>query len=991
MLPKSGWEHWQVSGSEETLSAILEKVDDLQIEAWATDHEDQIKPLVDDILAGLALWSYCVDIISRLASSCILRDAFLRAEPDLLPQVIDKAIEHFDGNQQYLVAAISILRHPLPQDVSLPATSQTLLAKIAEKGATKANVKTLTVLDDLLNGACRVLIKCFPAATLRRFEEIVFQILRDASDIDQQSLGLVCLSIMKSLLAGATISNAVQAFFNGQKAHKTLQLVVLQVVLACNPQGDWRAIARAVNTLQGVPESVRWQWSASNAGVVNKLLMKTTRGDVVGAIRLQAIAMITLLVPQQHLPVNMVSSYEQCLKKICSIDMPINMLRRAVETTMPIMKSKLSAQLVLEVIQAASRACMEANSVASNRLETLITAFQSNECELSEDQIRNLWPLDSHITRILSQEQISRPHTLWRSLSTFLVQTAVIAARHGADVPISDVLQLLQSQQEPTSSEPKHWSRRPHPPRLFGDRESLQVDQNLSWQQNLQSALEVKSAAQHQGILTAVSSICADLEQRCNDFEAPLRAEKTKLQALQTQYEELNEAFGQVESQLVDRDVQLSNIESEKRTLSDQLDETNKEKTDLLRRIDEAEARLRKAQQSARDEITRLQHRHQETGVQHTAATARHQEETELLEERCSALVRKLQESNKALQDERDERERIASKLRSAEDARSNLAEQSDLTTKAMEALQEELAAAAQQKEDTLRRLIVESEELKKFMSLTARLQSDMEELRETTATEKADFLKEYRASADQARAEWESERDALKKAIRTMEQEAEESSNSNAATTATLESRVNAYQRKIEKLKQECAKKDDQITEAQDMRNRLMSAMGLGGKIASTLPIRSVSSSGILTTQLAKTPARYQMDGADEMDTSFDASVSSQQEPTPKRSKPRKAFKVPTLAPAAIESTRKSARSSRFGRIVDRQPLSESTPNLSPQRKRSPNKVMSKDLEEESAPMNDNDLQILDGWSFTDTDIVASTPGVALGADLDGETTVDG
>lgn len=209
---------------------------------------------------------------------------------------------HINGSsnsKQYLAAGTSILSHPLCEDVPLPASTQILLIRISERAASRPDVDSVNLLNNLLKGACRPLIGSFSADTLRRFEANVFKILREASDVEQQSLGLVCLSIMRILLSGVNSSNtrswtgeAMNAFFTGPKAHKTMQLVVLQVVWSCSPQApvdigrSLRNVSTAIDVLEAINGCTRTDWCDKNASIVRKLLEKATAPGLAVELRL---------------------------------------------------------------------------------------------------------------------------------------------------------------------------------------------------------------------------------------------------------------------------------------------------------------------------------------------------------------------------------------------------------------------------------------------------------------------------------------------------------------------------------------------------------------------------------------------------------------------------------------------------------------------------------------------------------------------------------
>ena len=189
-------------------------------------------------------------------------------------------------------------------------------------------------------------------------------------------------------------------------------------------------------------------------------------------------------------------------------------------------------------------------------------------------------------------------------------------------------------------------------------------------------------------------------------------------------------------------------------------------------------------------------------------------------------------------------------------------------------------------------------------------------------------------------------------------------------------------------------------------MRNRLMNAMGIGAAAEqsppkqSTLPFRSASSAGTPYTQPLTTPGRLQTQIEPEEDLdefSLGSATSSQHGPTPKRSKPRKPFKVPTvqqplLTAGGLRSAKPLHRSTS---APVRQPLADIPANKSPSRaSRSPNKVAfaKHDAGGGGASLSTGGRNALAEWSFT-TDVLSSTPGtrrLEMDYQMDDESTMD-
>lgn len=242
-----------------------------------------------------------MEIITRLSAATTIRDAFLRARPLLLDQVVAAAIDDHGARTRYVSASVALLQHALPEDLPLPASAQTLLVRLFDQATMRTDSDAVSAVHTLLSGGCRPVVGLLTTAILRKFEQQVFAILRDATDVENQSLSLYCLSIMELLINGIHDNNSdrtqavasMAALFSGSKAQKTLQLVVLRVIWACKTGSD-RACSEALlciklanSVLLAVDSGIRQEWCTRNAAVIRKVIEKSNLPDLSTSIRLQ--------------------------------------------------------------------------------------------------------------------------------------------------------------------------------------------------------------------------------------------------------------------------------------------------------------------------------------------------------------------------------------------------------------------------------------------------------------------------------------------------------------------------------------------------------------------------------------------------------------------------------------------------------------------------------------------------------------------------------
>ena len=164
-----------------------------------------------------------------------------------------------------------------------------------------------------------------------------------------------------------------------------------------------------------------------------------------------------------------------------------------------------------------------------------------------------------------------------------------------------------------------------------------------------------------------------------------------------------------------------------------------------------------------------------------------------------------------------------------------------------------------------------------------------------------------------------------------------------------------------------------------------------------SALPYRSASSAGTPSTQPPTTPGHGLTQVGPEEDPdeySFESGPSSLHGPTPKRSKPRKPFKVPTVQQPKLSTGQRSTKTlHRTTSAPVRQPLAVMSVNKSPSRPgRSPGKVAFRGVTSGDGLSSTDGRNALAEWSFT-TDVLTSTPGIGLRKaedDLLDESTMD-
>ncbi len=139
-----------------------------------------------------------------------------------------------------------------------------------------------------------------------------------------------------------------------------------------------------------------------------------------------------------------------------------------------------------------------------------------------------------------------------------------------------------------------------------------------------------------------------DLESRCEDVERPLNESRRRHQALQQDYDALSEAFSQIESEQIDRNLRLEALEAEKEQISKDLESSRSAASDLAYRLTDMEAKLRTTELDAEKALKKTMQERQAEEVAHRASLAVREEELE----ECRDHLRSLEQALDAKQKE---------------------------------------------------------------------------------------------------------------------------------------------------------------------------------------------------------------------------------------------------------------------------------------------------------------------------------------------------
>jgi hypothetical protein len=476
-------------------------------------------------------------------------------------------------------------------------------------------------------------------------------------------------------------------------------------------------------------------------------------------------------------------------------------------------------------------------------------------------------------------------------------------------------------------------SRNP-PISLFQQASTQYTGQHLQdWSKRLNSELESQSLYQRDAIVRSVAQICGDLEARCNTVEEPLLREKEKSAAFEAQVSQLSQEIELLQARLVDDGYHLQGLEKDLEDTREERDRLEQEKLEIVEekerkcaRLQELESFLEESNRNATEALRAAQESFSAKELTLRSTILEYEEDirTRGMEvEDLQGTISELRESR--AQQERDhsslneECELYQARLDETEEMleteRANVARQVDENAR----MGIQISQYQHHLEDREAELKHTAQQLGDLQTTYQELKQSLEETMKNMAAKQAN---EIQAILDKA----EEERQALNAQLETARQGCrceKEDHEKTRGEVQHLQTSVQQLESRIQELEDFCREQEEELDELRTIRRNVLAQMGYSSQ--KPLAIRSASRSQQETVEPQTTREsrshrrRKSAINAHEeapkatlgtqritntaMEDLANASFASSQSyssqgggPTPKRSKPRSSFKVPTM-----------------------------------------------------------------------------------------------
>ncbi|KIW07480.1 uncharacterized protein PV09_01447 [Verruconis gallopava] len=539
----------------------------------------KIKRLVSCILAVTAVRPIDADLLRELCRCEYFRDQLLQECPELLDALLAKSAS---GNEQasYTALCLQILSQQLPYSVALPASVESFFIEIVSRAIQDPNAKTLVAAYDLLTGACQKLAEILPYNEWMTFEDGLIQIVKGSKTIQDQSLSLLCLGILKilgtsSLKSDNGADSEAAEFFKGNKASKSVNLAVLQAAWVTKTAhmvvkaNVLRSLSIALSIVEHVPSSVLDAWMRTIEGQASILRLKSRSQDTSLHIdiRLKLISLISKILRSQNVPTKLLPQIENLLDSHEFLSADSTVFKHAMEAVLsfcviPISDSTYASSFHVEIDGICAPIILAATTAGSD----LAACNDSRDCQITLLAARHS----------LAEELAA----LWLLSAARAPETSQIEARTMRSLQMLGVLRSVKGKAGFKCK----------------DTTSFMKDK-IRYFSNLQRVW------QEQTPIKLAGTICDDLEKRCETAEKPFRETSTQVQALQYKLTDLEGRNDELKQRISDLTFRLQSKDAETTHVQEALQQENER---LVERAHNLEIDLKNAKDTAEQQIQNL-------------------------------------------------------------------------------------------------------------------------------------------------------------------------------------------------------------------------------------------------------------------------------------------------------------------------------------------------------------------------------------------------
>ncbi|KAE8147796.1 hypothetical protein BDV25DRAFT_168864 [Aspergillus avenaceus] len=870
--------------SLQDLYDLLQHTSSASLVSWASRKPCQTGALVDVLVDGLSRSGLALRLLSTFASVAVVRDSLLERYPALLDQFLQRATEE-DG-AEYIPVCTAILSSPLPAGLITPAGLAPFVRKLIGNLGDSPCAERILPVYQLMTGLQTSPTTLFGVQS-ETMTSLQLELTKTLRNLDDHMGNLLCLATFARIASPAksvTIGESgqqdplwlqnVKHFFGPKRGLKTLDLVVLRVILACSSSckglmADQAAesIRLAIEICTRVEKPQRETWIQANKSKIAKLCEKLRREDIDRDVQILGITFLVSLLPVSTIPSGLP---EIALKWILSEDsdhvqstLPSEFIPRIAEANVACSGQFAMHSIVDYVINSlTSRMLTESTSVGNvqiarslvNGLEaavsqgfatTPMTEAGLARCRSAFGELIENFPRRSNLLSCQSSNMcfasaLEAENQLVHEFFSFYVQASLLSGpgqetHRSAD--IGNIKIFMAKAGKPVTPNDCAFTKT-KPLDLRCSFSPLVIDKNDSstrsdWRAGLTKTLMLNARMAQDSVMQKVQDICYDLEQRCDGIEAPLRVVEEEKYKISLEAENLKERNDDLESRLQQASCTVVELQRQISCLEEHAEDASARVDELTASLAGTRCELDDQRRSYQESTDQAQEIARTRELDLVASLADKEEQLEQLQEEALQLKEdntQLQQAFGTVSKDRD----VALERRACLEQR---------VSKLQECIDNDRALLAR-KEAEIERLLAAKEDVEtRVETLQNRLNEEVSEsdnircaLRETEDSFKADIAS-LKKRFEQLLSERDTECFKQKEKIEVLQGSMQTAASAATNELQAKEKRIQYLEKKIQYLRDERAAKAREFSEAQEHISRLMNVMGWKPDIGNSGP----------------------------------------------------------------------------------------------------------------------------------------------------------
>ncbi|KAE8374408.1 hypothetical protein BDV26DRAFT_295988 [Aspergillus bertholletiae] len=877
--------------SLQDLYELAQHAPTVSFHSWASHKPCQVGALVDVLVDGMSRSNFALHLIGTFTSLAAFRDSLLERYPCILDQFLQKAIEN-DGTE-YIPICTAILSSPLPADYIPPARLAPFLKKLINTTGNSPCAERILPIYKIMTGlqSSPRILHGIPSEVMSSLQMELTKTLRN---LDDHMGNLLCLATFARIASSQRVSRGdestqqapgwlqnIKHFFGAKRGLKTLDLVVLRVILACSTSCQSLMADQAAESIKlgieicaTVEGTQRESWLQTNSSKIAKLCEKVTRENINPDVQMLGITFLVSLLPTAALPSGLpevalhwllsenstrilTAITQEYISRLAEANVLCpgqTAMCRIMDYVITALSPKYSADAVdADTIRVAQALVIGLQNVVSRSFcstaaEATLTRLKGSIDELIESFPRRPYLPSCQNSTICYTFISESENELLHELFLLYFQASLSP---GLDLKTSHLVHIdsfrafMSKARKPmcqhscsfSGVKPLEFRRNTSCPTIRDERPSSRDD----WRAGLSETLMIGARTSHDTLMQKVEEIFHDLERRCGSIEAPLRAVEEERHKISLEAQEAKQHNDKLKLQLQKASRTINELQQGIACLETHAEEASNRIEELTVSLDAARGELEDQRRDSQEAANRDREHARTRELDLIASVAEKEEQLEQLQEdvhRQREESGQLQQMLDARSKERDVAieqnaifDRDMAKLRECiEENRLLLSEKDDEVAR-LQAAKEDIETLMETLQSKLNEEVSESDNIR-----TAFREAELDFKKELT-THREQFEMQLAARAAEARRPFIGTRQ--KEEVVSLQASMQAAASSTSKELQTKEKRIQYLEKKVQHLRDERAAKAREFSEAQQHITRLMAVMGWKPDPVNTTPSR--------------------------------------------------------------------------------------------------------------------------------------------------------